>query len=205
MVRRVDSRRRTKESWSCENHACGFRVRISDHDLLERINLLLNRIIENNALLIPTRHQRKQDSPTVARLQQEIDAHLQSDHPSEDFIISKITNIASQLYIEANSTEMVTALIARKRAMLMRPQDFFNPDYFSDLVETISLGESGQIKIRITDKEKCYFDQTWNPKAIRKQIACPIEVDQTSMALSFIFTLITKTGKKEISFHQWFE
>lgn len=31
--------------------------------------------------------------------------------------------------------------------MLMRPQDFFNPDYFSDLVETISLGESGQIKI----------------------------------------------------------
>ena len=34
MVRRVDSRRRTKESWSCENHACGFRVRISDHDLL---------------------------------------------------------------------------------------------------------------------------------------------------------------------------
>ena len=83
----------------------------------------------------------------MARLQQEIDAHLQSDHPSEDFIISKITNIASQLYIEANSTEMVTALIARKRAMLMRPQDFFNPDYFSDLVETISLGESGQIKI----------------------------------------------------------
>lgn len=75
--------------------------------------------------------------------------------------------------------------------------------YFS-VLELQSLAPY-QIQIRITDKEKCYFDQTWNPKAIRKQIACPIEANQTSMTLSFIFTLITKTGKKEISFHQWFE
>ena len=147
MVRRIDSRRRVKESWTCENDACGFRVRISDRELFERINLLMNRIIDNTNLLIPTRRQQKQDSPIVASLQREIDAELKREHPSEEFIVSKIADIASQLYIETNSKEMIAAQIARKRAMLMKPQEFFNPEFFSDLIEMVSIGESGQIKI----------------------------------------------------------
>ena len=147
MVRRIDSRRRVKESWTCENDVCGFRVRISDRELFERINLLMNRIIDNTNLLIPTRRQQKQDSPIVASLQREIDAELKREHPSEEFIVSKIADIASQLYIETNSKEMIAAQIARKRAMLMKPQEFFNPEFFSDLIETVSIGESGQIKI----------------------------------------------------------
>lgn len=167
MVRRIDSRRRVKESWSCENDACGFRVRIGDHELFERINLLMNRIIDNTNLLIPSRRQQKQDSPAVAKLQREIDEELKREHSSEELIISKIADIASQLYIETNSKEMIAAQIARKRAMLMKPQEFFNPNFFSDLIETVSLGESGQIKVHtktdtIISEEATYYGSNEN-------------------------------------------
>lgn len=147
MVRRIDSRRKIKESWTCENDACGLRVRIGDKELFERINLLMNRLIDNADLLIPKRRQRASDSFAVAQLQGDIDAELQKDHPSEEYIIEKVRKISSQLYRETSAKEMIAAQIARKRAMLMEPQKHFNSDYFVDLIETVSLGEAGQITL----------------------------------------------------------
>lgn len=42
MVRRICSKRNIKESWTCQNAECGCRIRISDGDLLQKINLLMN-------------------------------------------------------------------------------------------------------------------------------------------------------------------
>ena len=47
MVRHICSKRKVKESWTCTNDACGCRVRISDTDLLMKVTLLMNRVIEN--------------------------------------------------------------------------------------------------------------------------------------------------------------
>ena len=66
MVRRVCSKRHVKESWICTNNECGFRLRISDGDLLLKLTLLMNRIIENSELMIPKPKERPKDSPTVA-------------------------------------------------------------------------------------------------------------------------------------------
>lgn len=147
MVRRVCSKRNIKESWTCTNSECGWRLRISDGDLLLKVTLLMNRIIENTELMIPSPKVQFKDSPTVAALQQEIDAELQTDSPSEEYIVSKVSEIAKQMYKETQAKDMIVAQIARKRAALMQPQESFNCEYFSDLVSYITLGEKGSITI----------------------------------------------------------
>ena len=147
MVRRICSKRHVKESWTCTNAECGKRLRISDGDLLMKITLLINRIIDNTELMIPKPKIRPVDSPTVANLQRQIDEELQSEHPSEGYIISKVSDIASQLYKETQANKMIVAQIARKRAMLMKPQESFNCDYFTDLIDYITLSSSGNVTL----------------------------------------------------------
>ncbi len=147
MVRRICSKRHIKESWTCQNAECGKRLRISDGDLLQKITILMNRIIENSELLIPKPKTRIVDSPTVANLQRQVDAELGKDHPSEEYIVEKISDIASQLYKETQAKKIIVAQIARKRASMMKPQENFNCDYFSDLIDYITLSSSGKVRL----------------------------------------------------------
>lgn len=147
MVRRICSKRHVKESWTCQNAECGKRLRISDGDLLQKITILMNRIIENSELLIPKPKTRIVDSPTVANLQRQVDAELGKDHPSEEYIVEKISDIASQLYEETQAKKIIVAQIARKRASMMKPQENFNCDYFSDLIDYITLSSSGKVRL----------------------------------------------------------
>ena len=147
MVRRICSKRHVKESWTCQNSECGKRLRISDGDLLQKITILMNRIIENSELLIPKPKTRIVDSPTVANLQRQVDAELGKDHPSEEYIVEKISDIASQLYKETQAKKIIVAQIARKRASMMKPQENFNCDYLSDLIDYITLSSSGKVRL----------------------------------------------------------
>lgn len=147
MVRRICSKRHVKESWTCQNAECGKRLRISDGDLLQKITILMNRIIKNSELLIPKPKTRIVDSPTVANLQRQVDAELGKDHRSEEYIVEKISDIASQLYKETQAKKIIVAQIARKRASMMRPQENFNCDYFSDLIDYITLSSSGKVRL----------------------------------------------------------
>lgn len=147
MVRRICSKRHVKESWTCQNAECGKRLRISDGDLLQKITILMNRIIENSELLIPKPKTRIVDSPTVANLHRQVDAELGKDHPSEEYIVEKISDIASQLYKETQAKKIIVTQIARKRASMMKPQENFNCDYFSDLIDYITLSSSGKVRL----------------------------------------------------------
>ena len=147
MVRRICSKRHVKESWICQNAECGKRLRISDGDLLQKITILMNRIIKNSELLIPKPKTRIVDSATVANPQRQVDAELGKDHPSEEYIVEKISDIASQLYKETQAKKIIVAQIARKRASMMRSQENFNCDYFSDLIDYITLSSSGKVRI----------------------------------------------------------
>ncbi len=141
----ICSKRNIKESWKCTNDECGYQLRISDGDLLLKITLLMNRIIDNTELMIPHPKVRPEDSPIIANLQREIDQELNQDQPNEEFVISKVCDMANQLYKESQAKTIIVAQIARKRAMLMKPQEEFNCDYFADLVSYITLGEKGRV------------------------------------------------------------
>lgn len=147
MVRRICSKRKVKESWTCANPDCGYRVRISDTDLLQKITITMNRIISNADLMIPRKRIRPADSPIVANLQNEINTELAKELPSEEFIIDRISSIASQMYKETQAKKQITAQIARQRAMLMKPQEHFNCEYFSDLIDNVILDDLGRVRL----------------------------------------------------------
>ena len=147
MVRHICSKRKVKESWTCANDVCGCRVRISDSDLLMKVTLLMNRIIENADLMVPKPKKRFKDSLTVQRLQGEIDDELAHDQPSEKLIVTRIREIASQLYQETNAKDQIAARIAQKRVTLMSPQAEFNTAYFTDLVENVVLEAPARVTL----------------------------------------------------------
>lgn len=147
MVRRISSKRNIKERWTCQNPECGKRLRISDGDLLQKITILMNRIIANSELLIPKPKTKPVDSPAVANMQRQIENELSREHPSEEYIVEKISGIASELYKETQAKKIIVAQIARKRVMMMNPQENFNCDYFSDLIDYVTLSSSGEVKL----------------------------------------------------------
>ena len=147
MVRRICSKNRIKESWTCINDECACRVRISDTDLIQKITILINRIIANTELMIPKARTMVHDSPTVEGYQSDILNELSRERPSEEYVVARIGDIATQLYKESQAKKMVAAQIARKRVMLMNPQETFNCEYFSDLIAYISLDDSGKVTL----------------------------------------------------------
>lgn len=145
MVRRINSKRQVPESWTCEG--CGKRLRISDGELLLKIAVLMNRIIENTELLLQEPEIKHADTPAVAYLQRQIDEELERPEPSEAFIMEQIRQVASQLYRQTQAKKMITAQIARKRAMLMTPQKSFRSDYFLDIIDYITLSDTGKVAL----------------------------------------------------------
>ena len=147
MKRRVSTKHRIRESWMCTNDECGIMVRIGDTQLLEMINVLMNRIITNTKLLVPRRKKRPEMSPAVLKLNNEISLELERDNPNEELIIAKTTEMASQLYRESETKMNIAAAIAQKRAEMMTPQDEFSESYFTDLISFISLDDCGRVTL----------------------------------------------------------
>lgn len=145
MLRHINSKREIRESWTCSNTACGLRVRISDGELLQKVTLLMNRIIENADLLLPHEIVRRTDSPAVQELQQQIANEMLREQPDEQRIVDLLREIAGQLYRQTNAKTQIAAQIARKRVSLMKPQDAFNAAYFSELIDAVSLHVGGGV------------------------------------------------------------
>ena len=141
MRRRVSSKHRIRESWDCTNPDCGQRIRISDTHLLEKVTILMNRVIANSYLLIPRPKKRKELSAEAQRINREIDAELERHDPSDALIIVKTIEMAERLYAESDANLQ----IARKRVSLMTPQEEFSPAYFSDIAAYLTLGSGGKV------------------------------------------------------------
>ncbi len=171
MLRHINSKREIRESWTCSNTACGLRVRISDGELLQKVTLLMNRIIENADLLLPHEIVRRTDSPAVQELQQQIANEMLREQPDEQRIVDLLREIAGQLYRQTNAKTQIAAQIARKRAALMHPQDAFNSACFSSLIDAVSLSAGGSVILHTKTQTEIYESEdkpngsTENPKA----------------------------------------
>ena len=171
MLRHINSKRAVRESWTCSNTACGLRVRISDGELLQKVTLLMNRIIENADLLLPHEIVRRTDSPAVQELQQQIANEMLREQPDEQRIVDLLREIAGQLYQQTNAKTQIAAQIARKRAALMHPQDAFNSACFSSLIDAVSLSAGGSVILHTKTQTEIYESEdkpngsTENPKA----------------------------------------
>lgn len=103
MTRTLQSSCKIKERWTCTNPECGCRVRISDSVLIEKVTMMINRIIENSALLEPGKEHRKKDTPpSIQHMTEEIMAEAASPAGSEQLILDRIREIAKERYRNSN-------------------------------------------------------------------------------------------------------
>lgn len=161
MRRRVRNQAKNRESWLCTNDDCGIRITISDRDLLQKITILLNRIISNTELLNPRRPRNCEYSESVVRINNELCLELERDEPNEDYIIEKAVQMASQLYQDIATNDRLAVTLAQRRAMLMKPQNIFQSTCFSDLIDHIALSESREVVLHTKTKAEIGDESLW--------------------------------------------
>lgn len=147
MIRHISSRYKIKESWTCSNPECEMKVRIGDTILLQKLTIVINRIISNANLMIPKSNSSKIYSETVHMLQSEISKELLQYNPDDSKIVDIISRIAGQLYSESDASGSVDVQMAKCRVMTMKATEEFNSQYFLEIVDTILLDNEAKISI----------------------------------------------------------
>ena len=149
MTRTLQSSCKIKERWTCTNPECGCRVRISDSVLIEKVTMLINRIIENSALLEPGEERRKKDTPpSIQHMTEEIMAEAASPTGSEQLILDRIREIAKERYRNSNIEKELALRIAKRQTEYMKAQNDFSRDYFQSLISYVTIGSDGTVGVR---------------------------------------------------------
>lgn len=150
MRRRVSSKHRIRESWECANPGCGQRIRISDTHLLEKVTILMNRIITNSYLLIPRPKKRKELSAEAQQISREIDAELERDDPSDALIrparfvicdgdIVELKNLDRQNFVPADLGENKARILAERYSTVLGMETEYVPNFIETLPELMAL------------------------------------------------------------------
>lgn len=140
---------KVKDTWICTNKECGCKVHIADSVLVEKIMLILNRIIRNVNLLEPREKIKRQDEcPSVRQLDNMLRQELQHQPPSEDTVLTLIRNIASEKYAHYDAQEEIALRLAKQRIRRHQPSDEFNGSVFDDITETVIIDEHGNVAIQ---------------------------------------------------------
>lgn len=147
MIRTINNQCRVRESWTCTNHECKYTLRISDNALLEKLTILMNRIIQNSELMLPHIKTSASDNPAVFKLQNEMRLELEKSNPNEQYVLERIRLIAAEQYKSGNSAQNLIAMTAKKMVDQMSPQQAFNSTYFTNLTETVYLDDNGEIRL----------------------------------------------------------
>ena len=151
MARRINNNNRIRESWHCQNPACKATVAICDFELSEKVRILMNRVIQNANLMIPTPKAPKQTNPEMDRLKESLNSEIRTSNPSESLILELIGRMASEEYRANCSRDAIASRLAKQRVQIMQPQNTFNETYFNDIVKTVLLSDS-ESKVRIITK-----------------------------------------------------
>ena len=144
MSRKVVKRNTIKQEWTCTNPECKCRVKIDDATLLERVMIIINRIIQNNVLLERGSGEYQPTTESM-RMTNELNHELQREDPDENFIISQIIGIASEQYRGTTAQKELSEQIIKKKIRRIEIQQNFNSELFTVLVRYITLYEDGHI------------------------------------------------------------
>jgi len=147
MIRNTSNACRIRESWTCSNSECKNTVRISDSALMDKLTILMNRIIENHDLLIPKKRINNTDNIKVIKLENELRRECEKKTPDEDKILEKIREIATVQYEDINCSDSVMATVIYNKICRMSTQESFSLECFTDIVSEINLKVDGRVCI----------------------------------------------------------
>lgn len=127
-----------------------MRVKIPDAVLMQKVTVIINRIIANKKLLIPRDKpkRRKSDIPEVISLQEDLKLEVGRQNPSEKAILGIIQNIAQTTYDHCDSKDDIALLISQKRLEMYTPSECYQAQAFDDIVSTVRMDENGNITIQ---------------------------------------------------------
>ena len=131
--------------WTCSNPECGKKVGIGDADLLEGIMRLMSRILHNESLLDPVKEDGKNGGFRY-RLQEDLDSEIAEGITDEEKVARLIDAIAAESYSRLDSESERAAEELKRRIRRLEIRDGFNPGLFSELVQSVRLGD-GDIAI----------------------------------------------------------
>ena len=110
-------------------------VCLSNGDLIEKINVLMHRIIENNILMSTKPQIQVQEDLTVCQFQTKLQNEYEKTNPSEDILLDTIRQIATAQYDAFNTNNPPTA-------------DSSQPSGSNyDLIDTIQLKRNERIEL----------------------------------------------------------
>ena len=111
--------------------------------------MLINRIIENSALLETREEHRKKDTPpSIQHMTEEIMAEAASPTGSEQLILDRIREIAKERYRNSNIEKELALRIAKRQTEYMKAQNDFSRDYFQSLISYVTIGSDGTVGVR---------------------------------------------------------
>ena len=145
MSRRSNKRNKTKVIWICSNPECGQKVGIGDADLLEGIMRLMSRILHNESLLDPAKEDGK-NGGFRSRLQEDLESEIAEGITDEEKVARLIDAIAAESYSRLDPESEHAAEELKRRIRRVEIRDGFNPGLFSELVQSVRLGD-GDIAI----------------------------------------------------------
>lgn len=145
MSRRSNKRNKTKVIWICSNPECGKKVGIGDADLLEGIMRLMSRILHNESLLDPAKEDGK-NGGFRSRLQEDLESEIAEGITDEEKVARLIDAIAAESYSRLDPESEHAAEELKRRIRRVEIRDGFNPGLFSELVQSVRLGD-GDIAI----------------------------------------------------------
>lgn len=93
----------------------------------------------------------------VEELQVKINQELTKETPSEEYIVSLVSDMAGQMYKETDAKLMIAARVARQRTSMIVQQDEFAPDYFTDLISYVTL--DGNRKVKLITKTETVIEE----------------------------------------------
>lgn len=140
MTRKVEKRCRIKTIWSCTNPNCGYRVRIDDATLLERVMLLIAMVKANESLL-DAPHIEQTRNTLIMKRENDLEQELSRQHPDEEVILSHIMALASQEYASTTADQDLLRERIKKTIRRIEIKKGFDKQAFDLIVKTILLGD----------------------------------------------------------------
>ena len=150
MLRRLDTRNKNPEAWTCQNPDCHHIVKITTDSLFADITEILNKAITGTVGIIDNTVSQADTSLEIRRLENDIERLLDSNGADKDEIKNLILKCAAKKYKAIKSARHITAKLKadfEKSGQLST----FNMELFTKTVSEIHLSSDGEIKLKLTN------------------------------------------------------
>lgn len=150
MLRRINTRNKKPEVWTCQNPDCHHIVKITTDNLLADITKILNTLITDTTKIIDNSVSQSDTPLEVKRIENDIERLLNSTEVDKDEIKNLILRCAAKKYESIKNARHITTKL-KADFEKSSPLSNFSIEIFNKTVSEIQISEDGEIKIKLVN------------------------------------------------------